>query len=144
MRVPAAVVALPVFAGAAAGVILCEALPDRLILAAAFAAVLCTMAGAYVCTDDGPEAVLICVAVGALCGGYAIGGAVTRDLLAPPLLQWFETQGEDEDGPVLVQGTLREDAAVVPYGVVLTVDVETVSTWSGSNAAPGGARKGAR
>ena len=140
MRVPAAVVALPVFAGAAAGVILCDALPDRLILAAAIAAVLCTMAGAYVCTDDGPEAVLICVAVGALCGGYAIGGAVTRDLLAPPLLQWFETQGEDEDGPVLVQGTLREDAAVLPYGVVLTVDVETVSTWSGANAAPGGAR----
>jgi len=139
VRVPAACIALPLFAGAAAAVILFEQLPERLILAAAFAAVMCTMAAASFCADDHLDGVLFCAALGALCAGYATGGAVTRDLLAPPLLRWFGTQPEDR-APVLVEGVLRDDGAVLPYGVVLTVDVATVSTGTTTVPARGGAR----
>lgn len=140
MRVPAAVIALPLFAAAGAGVILFGVAAERLILPAAFAAVLCTMAGLYFCDDEHYDAVLVCVVLGSSCAGYAMAAAVTRDLLAPPLLHWFETHAEEENPPVLVEGILREDAAVLPYGVVLTFDVRTVATASREYPARGGAR----
>lgn len=140
MRVPASLIALPLFAGAAAGVLFLEQLPERLILAAAFAAILSTMAGAYFCAEDQRVDLLICVVLGSCGAGYAMGGAVTRDLLAPPLLRLFESHIGEAGEPVLVQGVLRDDAAVLPYGVVLTVDVESVSTVSGTHRTRGGAR----
>jgi competence protein ComEC len=140
VRVPAALIALPLCAASATGVILFEHAPERLILAAAAAAVLCTMAGLSFCAADDYQGVLLCVVVGTACAGYAMGAAVTRDLFAPPLVRWFSDYVQGENAPVLVEGVLREDAAVLPYGVVLTLDVRAVATASGRYQAPGGVR----
>jgi hypothetical protein len=59
VRVPAALVALPLFAGACAGILAFDSAPDRFILAAAFAAVCCVIAGAAFAGPDQPAAVAL-------------------------------------------------------------------------------------
>jgi competence protein ComEC len=124
MRVPASLVAIPLLAGAAAGILLIDHAPERLILAAGFAAVLCLLAAVAFHADDMTAAVVLVTAVGAGAAGYASGAASARALYAPPLLSWFASAG-DADPAVLV-GTLRDDGALVGYGVLLTIDVQEV------------------
>ncbi len=131
MRVPAATLALPLLAGAAGGVRLSETTPDHLIVASAAAAVLCLIAGLGFLADDQPVAVILCAMTGSLCAGYSTGTSTSRALLAPPLLRWFETLAAPDTEPVLVEGVLRDDAALMPYGVVITVDVRIVERVSG-------------
>ena len=126
MRVPASLVALPLLAGAAAGILLDDSTPERLILAAAAAAVFCALAGLAFFLDDLTAGVIVCVVAGAGFGGYSLGAADTRGLVAPPLLAWFDALPAEREGPSVIEGMLREDAAFVGYGVLLSVAVTAV------------------
>ena len=141
MRVPAALLAVPLFAGACAGILVFDHSPDRLILASAAASMLCLLAGFGFLHDDLPAAVVLTVVLGSACGGYSMGASAARELYGPPLLRWFDTQAGEDGDPVIVEGALRDDAALVPWGAVLTLDVLTVDGPSGGAAsAAGGAR----
>jgi competence protein ComEC len=127
MRVPAAVAAVPLLTGASAGVLLFGSSPERLILAAAAAALLCLLAGAGFLADDLPPAVLLCAALGSGLAGYSAGASAARDLFRPSLLQWFEGRPVDLAEPVIVEGVLREDGALVAFGAVVSIDVISVT-----------------
>lgn len=124
MRTPAVTVALPLLAGAAAGILLVGHAPERLIAAAACAAVLCLLAGLCFYSDDFPQALLVAVAAGAAAAGYASAASRAHDLYAPSLLTWFDATLTTESAPAVLIGTLRDDAAVLGYGVQLTLDVQ--------------------
>jgi competence protein ComEC len=141
VRVPAALLALPLLAGATAALLLEGSTPDRLIVPAAGAALVCALAGLGFLVDALRPPVLACVVCGAGLTGYSLAAGAVRDLLRPPLLAWYESLPPGADGPVLVDGILRDDAAVLDYGVLLTIDVRGVRAagqpW---RPAPGGAR----
>ncbi|MBA2305372.1 MAG: DNA internalization-related competence protein ComEC/Rec2 [Acidobacteria bacterium] len=126
MRVPATVVAVPLLAGAWAGVLLIDSAPHRLIEASACAAVLCLLAAMAFLADEQPLGLVVAVAAGAALGGYSSGASTTRALLAPSLLQWFDATAGEASDPVLLEGVLRDDAVLLPYGAVLIVDVSRV------------------
>jgi competence protein ComEC len=141
MRVPAALLALPLLIGAATGLLFHTLIPEHLTLASAGAAALCTVAGFGFLAERLRPAVVACTVAATVLGGFAMASATIRDLLRPPLLDWFDRLPGDEGGPFIVHGILREDAAAMPYGVQLTLDVTRVGT-PGSDADP--ARGGAR
>ena len=141
MRVPAALVALPLVAGAAAGILLHGSTPERLILASAGSAVICALAGLAFLADDEAAAVVCCVVGGSGLAGLSLGGSATAALLAPPLLVWFESLPAHETGPFDVAGVLRDDAVREEYGVILTLDVSAVGVPGGTlRPARGGVR----
>ena len=127
MRVPAALTAIPLLSGAAAGVLLENSAPERLILAAAFAALLCLLAGIAFYADQQSEAVVLALMVGAAAAGYAAAAAHSRALLAPTLLEWFDANAAGDSDPVTLVGQLRDDGADVGFGVLLTLDVNEAS-----------------
>jgi competence protein ComEC len=141
MRVPASLLALPLLTGAAIGLLCHAAIPERLTLASAGAASLCAVAGFGFLGQRLRPAVVVCMVVSAGLAGHAMAAAAIRDLLRPPILAWFDRLPPDSEGPFVVQGILREDAAALPYGVQLTLDVEWIGT-RGSDLTPvrGGAR----
>lgn len=134
MRMPAAVAAVPLLAGAAAGVLLIDSAPERLVVASAFAAVLCLIAAAGFHADHLPAAAIVAIAAGATAAGYSSGAARTRALYSPSLLTWFDASVSSDSDPVMVSGTLREDAAVLGYGVLLTIDVAEAGVGRGAPA----------
>lgn len=121
MRVPAALVAVPLLAGACAGVLWFDA-PDYLIVAAAGAAVLALVAGCGFFADHAPAGVIAAVVVGAASAAFSMAVSVTRDLYAPPLLAWFARHA-DEGDPVMIEGTLADDAVSSAQGTLITVRV---------------------
>lgn len=123
MRVPAALAAIPLLAGATAGVLLFDVAPDRLVLAAAFGAVLSCLAAVGFHADEEGWAVVVAAVIGAAAAGYAAGAAQSRALSAPPLVTWFDRTAAGDADPVTLVGRLRDDAAFVGYGVAITVDV---------------------
>lgn len=135
MHVPASLLAVPLLAGAAAGVLLVDHAPERLILAAAAAAVLCVLAAAGFYADDLTAGVVIAIVAGAAAAGYSSGASRARALYAPSLLAWFDASVTGESDPVLVEGLLRDDAAVVEYGALLTIDVQRAGVGSGERSA---------
>ena len=124
MRVPAALLAIPLLAGASAGVLLVDSTPERLIAVAAFAAVLCALAGAGFLANDSAGGVMVCVCAGAAMAGYSMGGSTTRALVSPVLLRWFDAAVGESADPVVLEGRLREDAALFPYGAAIALDVD--------------------
>ena len=140
MRVPASLLALPLLMGAATGLLFHALIPERLTLASAGAAALCTVAGFGFFAERLRPAVVACTVAATGLGGFAMASASIRDLLRPPLLDWFDRL-PGESGPFIVHGILREDAAAMPYGVQLTLDVTRVGPHgSESDPARGGAR----
>ncbi len=140
MRTPAALAALPLIAGAAAGLLL----PDTaasLALPCAGAAVLCAVAalGAFG-FDDGPDdgpLVVIGVVTGCLLAGASLGVSAARLAYAPSLLGWFTALDVSARGdPVRLEGVLREDASPGAYGWSLTMDVRR----AGGSDVTGGVR----
>ena len=123
MRVPACLIAVPLLAGTAAGVLIPVASGNE-VSACAAGAVLCLLAGALLYADGEPAGVALCVIAGAALAGTSMGMSSVRRLTSPPLLGWFEALPADDAVPVRVEGRLRDDAAVVEYGVLLTLDVD--------------------
>ena len=141
MRVPAILAAIPLLAGAAAGVLLLDHAPDRLILAAAWTAVLGLIAGLAFHAQDEGDAAAVAILIVAAAAGYASGAAHARALLRPPLLTWFDDYAIGDSDPITVVGRLRDDGAFVGYGVLLTLDVTEARAGSGP---PVGLRGGVR
>jgi competence protein ComEC len=124
MRTPAALVALPLLAGSAIGLLISEHASDFPPLCAAAAACLALIAAAAWCGDSDAEGVASAISIGCVVAGLSLGVAAARDAYRPPLLAWFDARSaDDREGPAPMEGALREDAAVTPFGVSLTVDV---------------------
>jgi competence protein ComEC len=140
VRVPASLLALPLVAGTAAGILLDGSAPERLIVASAAAAVFCALSGLAFFLDDLAGGLVVCVVAGAGFAGHSLGASTTRDLLSPPLLAWFEALPKEREGPAVVEGLLREDAASVGYGVLLNVAVTAVGDPAARELSRGGVR----
>jgi len=143
MRVPASLLALPLIAGTAIG-LLADG-PDRLPLCAAAGALLALMAGAA--SRDGDETGrqgAACIAAGALAAGVSLGASAAQDAYAPPLLQWFRENAPPAGIPLVLEGTLLEDAAAGPFGVSLALGVRRAAregeSLDGAPSRPGGVR----
>jgi len=123
VRLPAILAALPLLAGTASGVLFADVAPDRFVLASAAASLiaLTAAAGFFVLhTDDG---LVLAVVIGCGAAGYSSGYSTARSLSIPPLLVWFQAHVGDRSDPTTIVGVLREDAAAVSYGALLTIDV---------------------
>nr|MDQ3419384.1 hypothetical protein [Acidobacteriota bacterium] len=125
MRVPAALIAIPLLAGAAVGIHI-DGAADRLIPAACCAAVLSLLAAFAFRAEHEDGGVVLALLIGAAASGYTAAAAQSRALAAPPLFAWFEARDSGDSDPVTLIGRLRDDGAFVGYGVLLTLDVEEV------------------
>ena len=125
MRVPAALVALPLVAGCAIGLLLDGSVHPGFEYAAAVSAVL-TVLSVLACLLDGDQRAVACVSVvSALTIGVALGTNAARRVHHPALLTWFQSAG-GVAASITIEGRLREDASIGPSGVSLVVDVERV------------------
>jgi competence protein ComEC len=124
MRIPAALVALPLVAGSAIGLLAAARAPDSLPLCAAAGSCLALIAAAGWYGDDDGEAVACAIGAGCLVAGMSLGVSAARVAYRPALLDWFDARRvEDRDAPAPLEGQLRDDATITPFGVSLTIDV---------------------
>ena len=128
MRVPAVLAAIPLLAGAAAGVLLVEFTPERFGVAAAFAAALALLAGSGFLADRVDWGVVASVVIGCALAGFSMGSSRARELNAAPLADWAwdGRQALSDSDPVIIEGRLRDDAAISGYGASLIIDVSLV------------------
>src|SRR5687768_11087765 len=131
MRVPALLVAVPLLAGSAAGVLLVDSIPDHLILASAAAALLCVMAGAAFAADGFGEGVVIAVCLGAASAGLSSGASTARSLYSPSLLGWHDRQ-ESRGEPAVLEGRLRDDVVASADGPLVALDVVSACDMAGA------------
>src|SRR5687767_10629132 len=103
MRVPAALLALPLVVGSLAGVLLVDAAPGGWSLCAAAAAILAALSAAAAFADESPLEATLAIAVGALAAGLSLG-----------LSAAWDTYGHESvlpiGEPIVLEGKLREDA----------------------------------
>jgi competence protein ComEC len=71
----------------------------------------------------------VCAAVAIAAGlaGASMGVTAAAGAYHPPLLRWYESGPALADTPVVVEGVLREDAALTGFGGSLVLDVGRVS-----------------
>src|ERR671912_70911 len=110
MRMPALLVAVPLLIGAAAGILLAGQIPQDIALTSCGAAALALVAGCGFLADRLHWCVVGCVIGGSALAGVSTGLSRTASVLAPSILTWFSSMPEGGD-PVLLEGTLRADAA---------------------------------
>ena len=138
MQVPAALAALPFVAGGVAGALLGDESSVQLSLASATGALLCAAAAlGWIGDRMTPEASLG-IALGTALAGLSLGLLGAEATYRTPLLTWFMATLPDE--PVVVEGRLREDAALTDYGGSLEVDVTHIGYGGRRLAARGGVR----
>ena len=116
MRVPAALLAIPLLAGSVAGVFLFDSAPDTWALCAAGGALLATVAAAGALAHESAVEATAALVIGSVAAGLSLGlsaARVTYDREPPMPL------GE----PVVLEGRIREDASASASGATLTVDV---------------------
>ena len=134
MRAPAALIAVPLLAGAAAAIVAFERLPADLPFISAAAAFLALVAGVYSALLDDTPVASVAVVVGCALAGVSLGAGAARRAYAPPLLQWFERLRPGE--LVILEGVLREDASHTPSGISLTLTVTALSGPDGKRMGP--------
>jgi competence protein ComEC len=127
VRVPASLVAIPLFFGCSAGIFLADTANPLLPLCAAAAAVVSLVAAAGFFLDEIADGVASATAAGCLLAGVSLGLVATSSAYRPDLLVWFDTARADiRESPVLLEGVLREDAAFSAAGVSLVLDVGAI------------------
>jgi competence protein ComEC len=140
MRVPAALVALPLVAGSAIGLLLDGHVHPGFEFAAAIASVLTVLSVLGWLLDRDDAAVACASVVSALVIGIAVGTTAARSAYHPPLLTWFQSAG-GVPAAITIDGRLREDASTGPSGVTIVVDVERARDDRGNEiGAAGGVR----
>jgi competence protein ComEC len=124
MRFPAVVVAIPLLAGCSIGILLADH-PDPWLPLCAVAAAAITLVAATGFFSDGFDAGAVsAVVVGCALAGLSLGLTAARHAYRPDLVARFEALDPvARDAPVVLDGTLREDAAFSPAGVSLSVEV---------------------
>jgi competence protein ComEC len=137
VQAPASFIALPLLAGAAAGLLVPDLPAYSLTLAAAGGAVLSLVAACGSFADEDVPGVVAAVVGGCLLCGLSLGAGAARGAYAPDLLAWFNTRpAAVRTDPAVLEGVLRDDASVGALGVSLTMDV----THAGSRVSKGGVR----
>jgi competence protein ComEC len=121
VRTPAAIAAIPFLAGSALGLCLWEHLPGSFAFCSASAALIALTAAAGAIGLGLTGEAVVALAVGLMLAGSSLGQSAATRAYRPPLLIWFES--ENTTTPKLLEGLLREDAAVTPFGPSLTIDV---------------------
>jgi competence protein ComEC len=121
MRTPAALIAVPLLAGSVLGLTLSDGTFAAFPLCAAAACWLALVAAAS-CLGDA-EGLAAATVVGSLAAGVSLGTTAAVGVYHPPLLAWFEARTASErDAPVWLEGKLRDDASITPFGTALTID----------------------
>ena len=143
MRVPAALVALPLLLGVIAGLLAADRGVPDLAASAAAAAALALMAacGAFGLSDTGST--VVAATIGCALAGTSLAWSSSRNTYQPTLLRWFEARAPDD--AVIVEGALREDASWSGTSASLVVDVDRIqespaARADGSLATAGGVR----
>ena len=127
VRVPAALVAIPLVAGCSAGLYFADSSDPALPLRLASASILTLVAAAGFLADEFSEALAPTVVAGCLLGGTSLGLTSASAAYKPDLLLWFNASDPViRDSPVLLEGVLREDAAFSPAGVSLWLDAREI------------------
>ena len=90
-------------------------------------AALSLLAGSGFLADRMDWGVVASVAMGCALSGFSMGTSCARELYAPPLADWaLEGRATLDSDPVMVEGRLRDDAALAGYGASLVIDVSRV------------------
>ena len=124
MRVPAALVTIPLLVGVVVGLLAADRASPHLADNAAAAATLALIAacGAFSMSDTATT--LVAAAVGCALAGASLASSSTRDTYEPPLMRWFEARAPDD--AVMVEGVLREDASWSGTAASLVVDIDRI------------------
>ncbi len=137
MRVPAALVAIPLIVGCSAGLLLPELPVSRLAVCGAGASLICLIAACGALGQDDGLALVAATVAGCLTAGVSLGVSAAQAAYAPALLAGFDTLPVTARGdPAVLDAVLREDASAGPAGWSLTLDVSRVN----GRLAAGGAR----
>jgi competence protein ComEC len=143
VRVPASLVAIPLFAGCCAGILLADSGNSSLPVCAAAAGGLSFVAALGFFLDDFGGGVAVAVAAGCLLAGVGLSLVATSTAYRPDLLVCFDAvDANTRESPIVVEGVLREDAAISGAGVSLVVDVRALvdHAYGGRRATRGGVR----
>jgi competence protein ComEC len=136
MRVPAALLAIPLLAGSVAGVLLFDSAPETWALSAAGGALLAAAAAAGAIADECTLEATMALVMGGLVAGLSLGLSAARDT--------YDHESPVPLGePIVLEGRIREDASASPAGATLTVDVLRAAA-VGREAVPFGRRIGVR
>lgn len=140
MRAPAAIVAIPLLVGSSYGLLAGDSFSPDIPFRTAAAALIALLAASAAFFDDMPEQCTGGVIVGTLVVGVSLGTTAATRSYRPQLLEWYATASRSERESVVLEGTLRDDAAVMPTGVSLSIDVTRVGVHSAHGRSLGGVR----
>jgi competence protein ComEC len=142
VRVPAALVAIPLVVGCAIGVFLLDRAGPELSFRVASSSLLAlTAAIAFFLDGFGVRCATAAVA-GCALTGISLGLTAASSAYSPDLLTWFQACDERcRDTPVVLEGMLREDAAMSAAGVSLLIDaIGIADVGRGTRRTSGGVR----
>jgi competence protein ComEC len=140
MRAPAALVAVPLTAGCALGLIWGDRVEPAFAFCAAGAGAIGVCAVVALVLDDLASDAAAAIVATALVIGVSMGATAARRAYHPPLLRWFAAAGGVSPPPIALEGRLREDASLTPSGVSLLIEVERVFDTAAGTPASGGVR----
>jgi competence protein ComEC len=127
VRLPAALVAVPLFAGCAAGIGAFDGATPELSFRVASASLLTLIAALAFFADGCGVRCAVAIAAGVVLSGVSLGLGAASSAYNPDLLSWFNACDETcHDNPVLLEGVLREDASLSGAGVSLLLDAQAV------------------
>jgi competence protein ComEC len=145
MRAPAALLAVPLFAGACGGLLFADNTPAHFDVAAAVAACFALLAALTSFADDRAPECAGAIVIGAFLTGISLANGAADRAYHSPLLTWFLAAGSEASLPVQLQGRLREDAVLTSTGVSLTLDVHSLGACErGARSCRSGALGGVR
>jgi len=123
VRLPAALVAVPLFLGCAAGIVLGDNATFDASLRIGAASLLTLIAAIGFFADGSGIRCAVAIIAGCALSGTSLGLSAALAAYDPDLVSWFNSCDEAcHDRPVLLEGVLREDGALSPAGVSLLLD----------------------
>lgn len=143
MRLPAALVAVPLFIGCAVGAALADRFDSDLAFRVAAASLFAFIAALGFFSERAGFRCAVAIAGGSVLSGISLGLTAAAAAYHPDLLSWFNKCDQTcRDTPVLLEGALREDAALSASGVSLLLDARARLDLSGGTRrfATGGVR----
>ena len=112
MRVPAALISIPLLAGSVAGLLLADRPDAWLPLAAAAASLLALLAATFLAAEGAAGECALAIATGALAAGVSLGLSDARAAYRAPLAAWLAARPPaSREEPVRIEGVLRDDGA---------------------------------
>ncbi|HEX5474952.1 MAG TPA: DNA internalization-related competence protein ComEC/Rec2 [Vicinamibacterales bacterium] len=136
MSAPAAVVAIPLVAGIAGGILLGVTPWIAVLVAPAAWTAACA---AFVARR--PRLFVLACAVAAAAAGVLLGASAHTAASNPSLLAWYRTSPATSTGDaVTIEGRLSSDAARTPFGTSAVLDVDRASDRRGTAIVHGGVR----